>query len=54
MKIHLQGISKENMFDISYLSTLGDLKLNQIWESEVVFYSENFTIEPCVPKVLKE
>lgn len=33
--------------------TLEDLKLKQIWKCEVVFYSENFTIQPCIPKVLK-
>lgn len=54
VKIHFQGISQESKFDILYSSTLGDLKLNQIWKSEVVFYGENFTIQPYVPKVLKE
>lgn len=54
MKIHCQGISRESMFDILYLFTLGDLKLGQIWKSEVVVDSENLTIQSCVPKVLKE
>lgn len=54
MKIHCQGISQESVFDILYLSTLGDLKLGQIWKSEVVVDSENLTIQSCVPKVLKE